>query len=284
MGLFSKNPCAFCGKQVGFIKGKKIGGGEHICDDCEKKCSAYIEVSRFDKDFLSNHMEYMKKQDELYKKVFEPLDKKEKEKFAYVESGIVFADSIGMFEVLSHKYKKKTYKELFRYDQILDFDYYAESNDTNEGPAYKESGLMIKLNCPINEYGFTNNDLKGGRKHPYVEVLKIPFQKQTDDYYSATFAKAYLNELFGRPSDSLAGSIKQGFIGTGAERAQIKAGVNSIKALGSLAKAAVSKDDEALENAKEKLSGSTKELVEATFNYGARYTERANEAEKRAWE
>ena len=284
MGLFSKNPCTFCGKQVGFIKGKKIKGGEHICDDCEKKCSSFIDVSKFDKDFLSDNMEYMKKEDILYKKEFEPLDNSEKKKFKYIENGIIFADSIGMFEVVSHKSKKKEYKELFRYDQILDFDYYAIENVGASEKPYQESGLMIKLNCPIDENGFSNIDMRKGKAHPFVSVLKIPFAKDTDDYYSASLAKAHLNELFGRPSESLFGSMKQGVIGTGVERAQIKAGVNSVKALAGLAKAAVTKDEDAKTAAVENLTGSAKEAIEATFNYGARYTDRADSAEKRAWE
>lgn len=284
MGLFSKNPCVFCGKQVGFIKGKKIKEGEHICDNCEANCSAFIDVSKYDKEFLENHMEYMKKQDELYKKVFETLDKKDIKKYKYVENGIVFADSIGMFEVLSHKYKKKNYKELFRYDQIIDFDYYGIPNNSSEDFMYDETGLMIKFNCPYDESGLSNPDVRPGKAHPYVAIIKIPFAKCTNDYYSANLAKAYLNELFGRPSESLFGSAKQGVIGTGVERAQIKAGVDSLKALGGLAKAAINHDEEAKDAAKEKLMGSTKEVLDATFNYGSRYTERANEAEKRAWE
>ncbi len=284
MGLFSKNPCTFCGKSVGFIKGKKIKGGEHICDDCERKCSAFIDVSKFDKNFLADNMEYMKKEDILYKKEYEVLDKSEIKKFKNIETGIVFADSIGMFEVLSHKSKKKEYKELFRYDQILDFDYYGIENDGfDEGKRYKESGLLIKLNCPVDEDGFSNVDMRKGKTHPFVSTLKIPFAKDTDDYYSASLAKAHLNELFGRPSESLFGSMKQGVIGTGVERAQIKAGVDSVKALAGLAKATVSKDDEAKQAAIENLTGSTKEVLDATFNYGARYSERADNAEKRAW-
>lgn len=46
MGFFSKNTCTFCGKEVSFIKGKKLNDGNHICSECEKNCSAYIDVSR----------------------------------------------------------------------------------------------------------------------------------------------------------------------------------------------------------------------------------------------
>ena len=70
MGLFSKEECCFCGNKVGMLSRKKLTDKNYICKDCEKNCSAFIEVSRYDKAFLENHMAYMKKQDELYKKEF----------------------------------------------------------------------------------------------------------------------------------------------------------------------------------------------------------------------
>ena len=45
----------------------------------------------------------MKKQDILYKQAFEPLSKEEKLRTFYQFSGIVFADSIAMFEVITPK-------------------------------------------------------------------------------------------------------------------------------------------------------------------------------------
>lgn len=80
MGLFSKEECCFCGNKVGMLSRKKLADKNYICKDCEKNCSAFIEASRYDKAFLENHIEYMKKQDELYKKEFEPLDKSKKRK------------------------------------------------------------------------------------------------------------------------------------------------------------------------------------------------------------
>lgn len=283
MGLFSKETCCFCNNEVGLLSRKKIKNKNYICKDCEKNCSAYIEVSNFDSEFLTEHIEYMKKQNTLYEEEVEPLDKKEKERFVSGWDGIVFIDSIGMFEVISPKYNKKTVKELFRYDQVQDFDYYTVDNSSQEGKKYSEAGIEITFRCPIDENGWTNNEVAGGRQHPYVSKIRIPFEKNTDDANCGSLAKAHLNKLFGRASDSFFGSIKEDFVGTGKERAQAKAGIDSLKALGNLAKSAITKDSEGLENAKNEMANAATDMLNATYNFGAKYTQIADDAEKRAW-
>ena len=281
--IFSKQTCSFCNNEVGMLKRKKLKDKNYICSDCEKNCSAYIEVSNFDTDFLREHMGYMKKQNELYKKEVEPLDKSLKERFVSAWNGIIFIDSIGMFEVVSPKYDKKNVKELFRYDQVQDFRYYTVDNSSQDGKKYAEAGIEIIFKCPIDENGWKNNETFNGNQHPYVRSIKIPFEKNTDDATCGSLAKAHLNELFGRASETLVGSIKEDFTGTGAQRAQAKAGVDSLKSLGAFAKAAIQKDQEGMENAKSDMLNATQDILNATFNYGAKYTKVADDAEQRAW-
>ena len=198
-------------------------------------------------------------------------------------NGIIFIDSIGMFEVISPKYDKKNVKELFRYDQVQDFSYYTIENSSQDGKKYSEAGIEIVFKCPIDENGWTNNQNTMGRQHPYVSKIRIPFEKNTDDATCGSLAKAHLNKLFGRQSDDFIGSIKEEFTGTGTQRAQAKAGIDSLKALGSLSKSAIKKDDEGIENSKTDMLNATKDMLNATFDYGARYTQVADDAEKRAW-
>ena len=96
--LFSKQTCAFCEKQVGALSRKKLKDKNFICKDCKKNCSAFLEPSAFDTEYLRNHMEYMKKQDVLYKKEFETLEKNKRERFVHEGYyGLEFADEIAMF-------------------------------------------------------------------------------------------------------------------------------------------------------------------------------------------
>ena len=283
MGLFSKEKCELCEKEAGILGRKKLNDKKYICKDCEKNCSAYIEVSNFNTEFIKQHIEYMKNQNMLYKKEVEPLDKKIKERFVSAWNGIVFIDSIGMFEIVSPKYDKKNVKELFRYDQVQDFRYYTVDNTSQEGKKYSEAGIEIIFRCPIDENGWTNKEISDGKQHPYVRKIRIPFEKDTDDATCGSLAKAHLNKLFGRASENFVGSIKEEFTGTGTQRAQAKAGIESLKSLGTLVKSAIQKDDEGIENSKEDMLKATQDMLNATFNYGARYTQIADDAERRAW-
>ena len=53
---FGKQPCAFCGAQVGMMKRTKIKNQEFICSDCRRTCSEHMDVYRYTKDELLGHM------------------------------------------------------------------------------------------------------------------------------------------------------------------------------------------------------------------------------------
>lgn len=284
MGLFSKNACAFCDKEVGFVKGKKLHDGNYICSECEKNCSAYFDVSKFTKDFLNENMEYMQKQEKLYKTEVEPLGKDDVKRIVRAYNGIVFIDSIGMFEAITPKYSKKNQRELFRYDLIKDFRYYQINAGSDSKKKYSESGLEIELKSEYTVDGFKDSMPPSGNVHPYVALIRIPFEKDTDDSMAASLAKDHLNELFGRASETLSGSIKEAFAGTGQERANMKAQAETVKALGGLAKSLLKKDYAEIGQAKENLKTTTQDAVSTALDYGSKYTAAADAAERRAWQ
>ncbi len=285
--LFSKQKCAFCEKEVGALNRKKLHDGNYICKECEKNCSAFIDPSRFDLEFIKEHMEYMKKQDILYKKEFEPLDKKQKER--YVREGfygLEFADDIAMFEVIDPKANKKNYKELFRYDQIKDYETYAKPNNTTgEGQKkYSEVGIRIKLNSRVGMSAVGNSEIENKLAHPYVEELNILCAKNTDSATDGTLAISHLNKIFGRASDTLFGSMKESITGTGHERQGYKAGADALKALGSLAKSKMTGNEEDAARAQEQLEKAADSGMAYLSENRSKYTQIANEVEKRAWE
>ena len=285
MGLFSKETCEFCGKEAGMLGRKKLSDKKFICKDCEKNCSAFLEPSRFDTEYLTGHMEYMKKQDELYKKEFEPLSKDQKERFVHEGYyGIVFADEIAMFEVIDPKAEKKNYKELFRYDQIKDYEVYKKENMSSEGgKKYSEVGVKIKMSCQIGPESAGQSDVEKKLSHPYVSEIDILCEKNTDSTSSTSLIIGHLNKIFGRGSDTVFGSIKESFTGTEHERQGYKAGADALKAFGSLAKAKMSGNEEDMEAAKEKMNTAAESGFAYMSENRSRYTKIADEVEKRAW-
>lgn len=283
--LFSKQTCVFCEKQVGALGRKKLSDGNYICKECEKNCSAFIDPSRFDTEFIRAHMEYMKKQDILYKKEFETLDKKKKDRYVHEGYyGLEFADDIAMFEVIDPKASKRNYKELFRYDQIKDYEVYSKPNSSMEEGAkkYSEVGIRIKMNCQIGVESAGMSDAEKKLAHPYVSELNILCARDTDSSTDSTWAIEHLNKIFGRASGTVFGAAKEAFTGTGHERQGIKAGADALKAFGSMAKAKVTGNEEDAAKAKEKME----QAIESGFAYASenrtKYTKIADEVEKRA--
>lgn len=285
MGLFSKEECCFCNQKVGMLSRKKLRDKKYICKDCEKNCSAFIDVSKFDSEYVKQHFEYMKKQDELYKKEFASIPKEEKIYAEYQFNGLVFADSIAMFEVITSKTEKKNYKELFRYDQIKDYDIYTVLNNQEGGKKYSEVGVKIDFYCKegINSVGMTEQEK--AMAHPYVETIKIYYGKNVDNDLGVANAINHLDEIFLREPryKTLGRNIKESFTGTESERRNLKQGVDTLKALGGLAKAKLSGDEEGLESAKANMKNTIESTVNLASGNRLKYKEIADAAEKRAW-
>ena len=244
MGLFSKEECAFCGNKVGFFSRKKLINNEgYVCKECEKKCSALVNVSHFTKEELKAHMEYMAKENKLYEEAFVPIDKKSKERFVCISTGIECADEIAMFRYISPAADKKVFKELIRYDQIRDYEPYYETNtnSSNGGKKYSEVGLIIRLNCSRPKFGEAAGSVNGqGNRsyHPYIHEIKVPTARNVDSF-SNVGLKNHLDKIFGVYEDtSVVGGIKSSIFGTNKERQQMKVASEGLSALGDAAKAA----------------------------------------------
>ena len=285
MGLFSKEECCFCNQKVGILSRKKLRDKKYICKECEKNCSAFLDPSKFDSEYIKQHFEYMKKQDLLYKKEFETLPKEEKVSAIYQFNGLVFADSIAMFEVITSKTDKKNYKELFRYDQIKNYDIYTVANSQEGGKKYSEVGVKIDLYCRegIDSTGMTEQEKQ--KAHPYAGTIKVYYGKNVDNDLCVATVINHLDEIFLKEPrfKSLARNIKEVFTGTETEQRNLKQGADALKSFGGLAKAMLSGNEDALESAKNNVKDSLTNIADSATGNRMKYREIADAAEKRAW-
>ena len=279
MGLFSKEECVFCGKSAGFFGRKRLVNNEgYICKDCENKCSSLINVGRFTKEELKGHMEYMEKQNKIYEEAFEGKDKKNIDRFVCISTGVEFVDEIAMFRYLSPNADKKENKELFRYDQIKSYEPYMIANTNSQGgKKYSEVGIIIHL------YSSWTPDMKQYKDnrsfHPYVTELKVPVHRNVDDFTGGPL-KNKLDKLFGVYEDnSVFGSIKSSIVGTNKQREQAKVAAEGLKALGSLAKAKMSGNEDDEQKAKENLDVLKNDALDLATGNRASYTKIANDVE-----
>lgn len=177
--IFSKQTCEICKAEVGALSRTKLKDGKFVCSECTKNCSKFFSPVLYDLEEFKKHLEYMKMQDELYKKEFEtiPIEQKVGLMKVLPPEGITFADSIGMFEIKYSKNKDQKLKELFRYDEIMDFKTYAKNTTEGSQKKYSEVGIQIKmmLDAPSMDY-HTKHYV-----HRYVKEFTLPIERNTDN-------------------------------------------------------------------------------------------------------
>ena len=193
--MFSKQICELCGKEVGMLSRAKLKDGKFVCTDCIKDCSKFFQPVLYDIEEFKKHLEYMKMQDELYHKEFEtiPLENKVGLMKILPAEGITFADSIGMFEIKNSKNKEQKLKELFRYDEIMDFKIYTKESPEGSPKKYQEVGINIRmmLDAPSLDY-HTKNYV-----HRYVKEFELPLERNTDNIDNNMLVYKHLKELMG---------------------------------------------------------------------------------------
>ena len=200
-GLFSKEACAICGKEEGFLGRTKLNDGTFICTDCRKECSAYFQPVSYNLEQVKKHIEYMKAEEELYKKEYETIPVENKQNYYKMFSdGIIFADSIGMFEVITSVNKNQKHKELFRYDDIWDFKMYYKANPEGTGKKYSEVGVKLKMmtEAPTGDYHTKHYITK------YAKEFTIPVERNTDSL-EVGFLFKHLNEIMGINAGTVVG-------------------------------------------------------------------------------
>ena len=200
---FGKQPCAFCGNEVGMLKRTKIQNKEFICNDCSLGCSSYIQRYRYTKDELLGHMEYMKRQDALYQLL--------QGQFTLVvpsatsEQSIEFYDNHGLFRIRGKNDDQRRKKEFFRYDQVASYEPYLEESEPEEAgkpKQFDECGVDITLVGGPD----ANDQLRPGlRAHPYVaETIRVCVN-DTDRHIGQLEVNqilAHFNAIFGVNDDT----------------------------------------------------------------------------------
>ena len=280
--LFAKQTCELCGKEVGALSRVKLADGTFMCSDCRKDTSAFINIQKYGIEDVKKHIEYMKKQNEFYESEFATLSDKEVVRCVKVGyAGIVFADKLGMFEIINANTKKKNYKELFRYDQIKDFEVYTKEN-TNTGEnqkKYAETGIRIIMDSAGDVGNFAANTEERKRLHPYAMEFIIPISRNVD-YPDGGMIKPHLNKIFGRPDESLVGSIKEKFTGTGREKAGYQAANDAVSAITAFAKGKITKDENDIKDAKDKMNTAVNSTMAFATENRTEFAKKADKAEK----
>ena len=282
---FGKQVCTLCGSECGVMHRTKIKGGEFVCSDCVRQCSRYVRLSELTKEEVSGHIEYMKRQEKLYKECFENA-KRETFPSPFNKQAISFADDIGMFAILDRNTAdNKINRELFRYDQVLGYEKYVEKDKPTEPgkpEVFKESGIKLRL---VGMLDHIENDMEksklGLRTHPYVKrEIKITFSTKESDVDYTDNAIAHFNTIFGVHDD------EHGLFSFGMnkkEKRDMAAGVAAVKTAMDAVKLAKDGEEALTDEKKAEIQQNMSTVADAQTRGLAEYTGRADAAEEKAW-
>ena len=282
---FGKQVCALCGSECGVMHRSKIKGGEYVCNICVRKCSKYVRISELTKEEVSGHIEYMKRQEKLYRECFADA-KRDTYPSAFNKQAISFADELGMFEIMDRDTSQnKEYHELFRYDQVLSYEPYVEKErpaEPGKPEEFKESGVKIRLVGILDRIETDPAKAKMGlRPHPYIKrEIKVVFHtKESETDYTAN-AIAHFDHIFGVHDD------EHGLFSLGMnkkEKRDFMAAVAGVKTAVEAAGVAKNGVESLTEEKKAEIEQNLNAMSDAQTGGLAVYTRRADEAEDKAW-
>lgn len=272
---FGKQTCAFCGNEVGMMKRDKIKNKEFICHDCRRTCSKYIQVYRCTKDELLGHMEYMKRQGELYEQL--------EGKFTLVvpsatmKQSVEFYDDHGMFRIRDRDTDNRYAKEFIRYDQVVKYEPYLEEGEPDEPgkpKVFGECGVDITLVGAADDM----TQLKQGlRAHPYIaETIRVCVNNRDKHIGELEVNQiiGHFNYIFGVNDDT------KGLFSFGPTKQQKREG-EALKAMTGMFGAAIkaARTGEVPADAAEGVAEAMKKVDDAATSGLAEYSRRADAAE-----
>lgn len=242
--LFGKKNCCLCNQEVGATKRTKIRNKEtkeYVCYLCARKCSQFVRLSELTKDEVIAHMKFMETREKIFNEVLTPMNGKLYSAGGR-EMGIRFFDDAGMLVISDpQNHSHKEVHEVIRYDEVASYEYYKEENPGQNGgkPTFKEDGVKLRI-CyqqGVQVPDFSGKKAAGGtRPHPYIkQEIKLPFRKSEKATNYADNTIQHFDFIFGVHDDEhgLFGGMSK------AEKANLKAGAESLKLAGSLLKSAV---------------------------------------------
>ena len=272
---FGKQPCAFCGAEVGMLKRTKIKDKSFICNECSCGCSRYIQRYRYTKDELLGHMEYMKRQGSLYAQL--------EGKFtlvvpsATIKQSVEFYDNHGLFRIRHRDGDSRYAKEFIRYDQVASYEPYLEESEPEEQGKPKEFGECgVDITLVGGQTDLTQLP-KGLRAHPYItETIRVCVNDR-DRHTGELEVNQIIHHfdmIFGVRDNT------KGLFNFGPTKQQRREGAAAVAMAGMFGAAIqAAKDGEVSEETKEKVQEAMNKVEDAATSGLAEYSRRADAAE-----
>jgi|GEM_PF-970313 len=137
MGLFSKEACTFCGKEVGAMHRSKLATKEYICSDCRKKLNAFARMDYTSRDAALRMMETLPAQAAAYEEGVEKLQQNSRfdqgrnwHEFDLGGKRVNYRASVqlGAFQLLNSEAEHAETVPTFYFDHMIPYEFAPEGD------------------------------------------------------------------------------------------------------------------------------------------------------------
>lgn len=178
MGLFSKEACAFCGKEVGMLKRTKMKTKDFICNDCKRKTNYFARMDYTTRDAAQAMMENLPVEAAEFEKSYDGAESRFDSAERSFKTWHIGSDTIhyrrnsrnGGFQLKTNSSTSYESVPVFWYDRVMPYQF-----SSADGPSFSRRSEMLDQNAnpaTLEVSKDSEGKLTGG-------TIKIPYDEET---------------------------------------------------------------------------------------------------------
>ena len=178
MGLFSKEACTFCGKEVGALKRTKLKTKEFICNDCKRKTNYYARMDYTSRDAAQAMMDTLPLEETEFEKSYDGAESRFDSAERSWHTWHIGSTTIhyrrnsrnGGFQIRTGSCDSYEAIPVFWFDRVMPYQFVAEG-----GPAFSRRSEMLNQEAKpatLEVSKDSEGKLNGG-------IIKIPYDEET---------------------------------------------------------------------------------------------------------
>lgn len=178
MGLFSKEACTFCGKEVGMLKRTKLKTKEFICNDCKRKTNYFARMDYTTREAAQAMMENLPLEEAEFEKSYEGAESRFDSAERSWHTWHIGSDTIhyrrnsrnGGFQIRTGSCDSYEAVPVFWFDRVMPYEFSAP-----DGPTFSRRTEMLDQNAnpaTLEVSKDSEGKLNGA-------TIKIPYDEET---------------------------------------------------------------------------------------------------------
>jgi len=120
MGLFSREPCTFCGKEVGMMHRSRLATGEYICTECRYKTNPFARMDCTSRDAAQRMIDTLGQEEARLRRELDRRAAVEREDFDLGGRRIRYSavTALGVFQLDNSEWSRYEHRPVLYFDRV----------------------------------------------------------------------------------------------------------------------------------------------------------------------